>query len=78
MQRASGPGSVHDLLSAVNPFRLKTGSSVIAKVKGLVFKIGGLHLDRKMVNSKTIVKFGPELFQQVWLRNAVGMNDMCT
>src|SRR5689334_7339076 len=46
----------------------------MAKMKSIVFKIGGFHLNREVVHAKTIVKFRAQLFQQVRLRDAGGMN----
>jgi hypothetical protein len=33
----------------------------VAKVKRLVFEIGGFHLDREVIDTKTIVKLGAQL-----------------
>ncbi len=48
----------------------------MAKMKCLVFKIGGFHLYREVVHAKTIVKLGAEFSQQVGLGNAVGVNNV--
>ena len=55
-------------------FRSKTRGARVAEMKRLVFEIGGLHLDREMIHAKTVMKFRPQLPQQVRLRNAMRVN----
>ena len=50
----------------------------MAKMKCLVFKIGGFHLNREVVYAKSIVKLRAQLSQQIRLRDARGMNDVRT
>ena len=42
-------------------FRSKTRRARVAKMKCLVFEIGGFHLNREVVHAKTIVKFRAQL-----------------
>src|SRR5258705_9693089 len=58
--------------------RLKTCCSSVAKMECLVFKVRCLHLDCQMVDAKPLVKLCAQHLQQVWLRNAVGVDDMRT
>ena len=48
----------------------------MAEVKSLILEFRSLHLDRQVINSKAIVKFGAQFFQQVGLRNRIRMNYM--
>ena len=48
----------------------------MAKMKRLVLKIGGFHLNGEVIDAKTIVKLGAQLPQQIRLRNAFSMYDV--
>src|SRR5688572_16335797 len=54
----------------------KTRRACMTKMKRLVFEIGGLHLNREVIDAKTIVKLGAQFAQQVRLRNGVRVNHM--
>jgi len=44
------------------PFRFETRRAVVTKMKSFVFEVRRLHLNRQVVDAKSIVKLGTQLF----------------
>ena len=44
------------------PFRFETRRAVVTKMKSFVFEVRRLHLNRQVVDAKSIVKLGAQLF----------------
>ena len=49
----------------------------MAKMKCLVFKLVGFHLNSEVIHTETIVKLGAQLPQQIGLRDAFRVNHVC-
>ena len=49
----------------------------MAKMKRFIFGVGCLHLDREVIDAKTIVKLRAQFTQQIRLRDAVRVNHVC-
>src|SRR5215510_11841688 len=67
--------SIRGLKEPVGP---KTRRSGMTKMKRFVFEVGGFHLNREVIDAKTIVQLGAQLAQQIRLRDAVGVNHVRT